>query len=97
MERIKYWLQRMAEGADLPGEPIPGMPVVELFGTSRVLIEHHKGITGYGSEQISVKVSFGKVQISGHDLQIIKMTADQLVIGGVIHGVTLVRREENGD
>lgn len=92
MDRIKYWLQRMAEGADLPGEPIPGLPVVELFGTTRVLIEHHKGITGYASEQIIVKVNYGQLVISGESLEIVKMTKDQLVIGGNIHAVELLGR-----
>ena len=92
MDRIKYWLQRMAEGADLPGEPIPGLPVVELFGTTRVLIEHHKGIAGYASEQIIVKVNYGQLVISGESLEIVKMTKDQLVIGGNIHAVELLGR-----
>ena len=42
------WMERMVERADLPGEALPGQPLVELLGERRVLIEHHGGVTEYG-------------------------------------------------
>lgn len=86
------WMQRLTEGMDLPGEPIPGQPLVELAGDRRVLIEHHRGVTQYSRENICVKVSFGYVRVQGCGLEICRMTREQLVISGQIEGICLIRR-----
>ena len=41
----RNWMQMLADGADLPAEPLPGVPVVEVAGENRVLIERHAGVT----------------------------------------------------
>lgn len=88
----KHWMQRLADGADLSGETLPGVPVVELAGDRRVLIERHGGVTEYSRERIRVKVCFGQVCICGCALELTRMTRDQLVISGRIDGVQLLRR-----
>lgn len=85
-------LDRIAEGADLAGEPIPGLPVVEIGGECRVLIENHFGVTQYSRERICVRVKYGQVAVCGCGLELIRMTKEQLVISGRIDGVTLIRR-----
>ena len=91
MEKMNRVLSRLAEGMDLPGEPIPGMSIVELLGTERVLIERHKGITTYGDSQIRVRVSFGSVLVKGEKLFMSQMTARQVVIMGLIQGIDIER------
>ena len=44
MKRKGDWMQKLAEGLDLPGEPIPGLPLVEISGDRRVLVENHRGL-----------------------------------------------------
>lgn len=85
-------MERLAEGMDLPGEPLPGQPLVELAGDRRLLIEHHRGVTQYSQEEICVKVSYGHVQVRGCGLELSRMTREQLVISGRIDCVTLLRR-----
>ena len=77
--------------ADLPGEIVPGQPLVEIFGDHRVLIENHKGVVGYGDTEICVKVKFGVLKICGRELTLCRMTKEQLVISGTIDGVCLCR------
>lgn len=36
----EFW-QRLARDADIHGQPLPGVPIVELAGDRRVLIENH--------------------------------------------------------
>ena len=86
------WMQRLADGADLAGETLPGVPVIEIAGDRRVLIERHSGITEYGRERISVKVKYGMVCICGAGLEMTRMTRDQLVVSGRIDCVRLQRR-----
>ena len=92
MERTKHWIQKIADGADLSAEPLPGVPVVELAGDRRVLIERHGGVTRYSREEICVKVSYGQVCVCGCGLELKHMTREQLVITGRIDGVKLLRR-----
>jgi len=86
-----FW-QQLADAADLPGEDLPGQSIVEIAGDSRVLIEHHRGVSCYSTEQIGVKVTFGCVLISGCGLELAWMTKEQLVIRGRIDSVALQRR-----
>lgn len=83
---------RLLDRLDLPEEPGPGRPVVEIAGTDRVLIERHGGVTEYGSSQIRVKVRYGSVCVTGSGLQLKRMTREQLIICGCIDCVRLERR-----
>lgn len=86
------WMQRLAEGMELPGEAAPGLPLVEICGQRRVLIENHRGVLSYGTELIRVCVSYGAVEVRGCGLELARMTREQLVICGRIDSVSLVRR-----
>lgn len=92
MKRRKGLLERLVEEIDLPGEVMPGQPLVELAGDRRVLIENHSGVTEYGKEKICVKVRYGVLTVCGCGLELARMTKEQLVITGRIDGVTLTRR-----
>ncbi len=91
MKKSKNLLERMTLAADLPSEPLPGVPLVEVAGDKRVLIEHHCGIIAYGCQQISVKVSYGHICICGTGLEMTRMSKEQLVINGKIESISLIR------
>ena len=84
-------VDRLAFSADLPDVTLPGQPLVEIAGESRVLIENHLGVTQYGRECIRVKVKFGQVCVSGSHLELTRMIKGQLVISGRIDAVSLCR------
>lgn len=92
MKQNRRWLDRLADQADLPGEAGMGLPLVELAGDRRVLIERHQGVIQYGKEQICVKVRYGCVTVIGCGLELARMTKEQLIICGRIDGVRLERR-----
>ena len=85
-------MQKLADGVDLAGGRLPGMPIVEIAGECRVLIERHGGVTEYSRERISVKVRYGMITVCGCGLELTRMTREQLVISGRIDGVQLQRR-----
>ena len=91
MKKDKLWVERIAEGTDLQDTPIPGLPLIELAGDRRVLMENHGGVTEYGTERICVRVKFGQVCISGEDLCLSKMSKYQLIISGRIASIELYR------
>lgn len=92
MAQNRNWMQRLADGMDLPGETLPGVPVVEIAGERRVLVERHGGVTQYSTNQICVKVRYGIVRICGCSLELTCMTKGQLIISGKIDSVHLIRR-----
>lgn len=84
-------LERVVLGADLPGEALPGMPLVEIVGEERVLIENHRGVVAYGCKEICVKVRYGHLCVCGMGLELARMTKHQLVITGRVDSVSLCR------
>lgn len=89
MEKKERFYGSLADGLDLPGEPAPGITLAEIWGSRRILIEHHSGIVGYSAEEIVVSVSYGKLKIMGENLTLSLMTRDRIVIGGRIQGVSI--------
>lgn len=88
----RNWIERLAQQTDLQSEPIPTQPVVELYSDRRVLIEHHKGVLQYSRESIRVGMGYGCLQVEGQGLVLARMSRNQLIICGKIHGISIVRR-----
>ena len=86
-------IQRIMDGADLREETFAGVPIVELAGDKRILIEGHRGVTNYSAESICVKVKYGYVKVCGKELELAKMTGKQVIITGRIDAVQIYRRE----
>lgn len=91
MKRRSGWIERLAEQTDMHDELFPAQPLVELLGDGRVLIEHHKGVTAYGRNEICVRMKYGTLQICGCSLELSQMSAHQLVITGRIDGMKIER------
>ena len=68
------------------------IPLVELAGCGRVLIENHSGVLAYSPEMITVKVNYGSLEICGENMMLAEMRREQLVITGVICSVNIYRR-----
>ncbi len=91
MGNKKGFMEQITNAADLQDEPIPGLPLIEIAGERRVLIENHRGVIEYGSQTIRVKVKYGQVCICGSGLELARMTRGQLVISGRVDAVQLIR------
>lgn len=86
------WMQRLADRLDLPSEPIPGLPLVEIAGERRVLVENHGGVCQYGPELICIRVKYGTISIRGRGLELARMSKEQLIISGRVDCVVLNRK-----
>lgn len=89
----KNILLRLAGAVDLPDEPLPGLPILELAGDRRVLIEGHCGVMAYTSSYICVKVRYGQIAVEGCGMQLSHMSKEKLIIIGSIHAVKLIKGE----
>jgi sporulation protein YqfC len=79
-------------GADVYAPPLPGLPIIEMVGDRRLLIENHNGVTGYSDTDIYVRVKYGELRVSGDCLSLSYMSKCQLVITGCIHSIHIGRR-----
>lgn len=95
MKRNRQYFDKLADLAQLPGELQPGKMLVELFGSSRVLIENHRGLICYSRNNIIVRSRSGSVTVSGDNMTIACMTAFQIVICGSIFGVSVKENERD--
>ena len=68
------------------------LPIVELTGQGRLLIENHQGVLSYAPNKIKIKVSYGCVIITGNSLQLMEMSRVKLAICGKIDGLQLLGR-----
>lgn len=90
--RGRNWADKIGAVTDLQDECIPGLPLIEIVGNVRVLIEHHCGVTEYGKQRIIVQTKDNLAAVEGDNLELTKMTSDQLIISGTIHSVALIGR-----
>ena len=91
MKQRKGVLRMLFEKTDLLSQPLPGVPVVELAGDRRVLVEHHQGVTEYGTSRICIQVKYGQLCVCGNSMELVHMTGEQLVISGWIDSISLQR------
>ena len=75
-------------------EPLPGVPLVEIAGSHRVLIEQHKGVLLYEPGRICVRTRSGEIDICGECLVLTQMSNSQVVITGKIRTVELHDRRQ---
>ena len=87
MKQGKRLLNRLPVLTDLPGEPFPGQPVVELLG------DKHLSVRQYSCHCVSVGMKFGCICVNGASLELVHMSKDQLVISGRIDSITINRKD----
>ena len=54
--------------------PLPGVPLVEVCNSKRILIENHQGVVAYQSNEIIIKVRNGSICVCGDQLRLIRMS-----------------------
>lgn len=86
MEQNYFWKRLTKEM-----NAVIACPLVEIVGTSRILIEHHNGIIDYQTDCICVRMDYGMLKISGSNLRFSQISAQQLVIAGEISAVCMAR------
>ena len=92
MRRSHKLLENMLDAVSLDRDLQPRIPVLELAGDRRVLIENHRAVTHYTNDRILVRMAYGQVCIEGLGLKLSKLGKEQLVITGRVDGITLCRR-----
>ena len=82
-------LEKTAEVFDLPGDLVAGLPRVELVGNRELRMENHRGILSYREDEVVVSGGKLLVRIQGSGLEVQSMSANALLVAGVIRSVQL--------
>lgn len=82
-------LRELKDITQIANTPMPGVPLVEILGDKRALVENHCGVIAYESNLICIRVHCGKIEIHGSELNLMQMTDSQMVINGKINSVQL--------
>ena len=86
-------LDAVAELFDLPADIVAGLPHLEMVGQRQLYLEHHTGLLSYSTERIDANTTAGVLRVTGRELSLIAMTAEELRIGGRIEAVAWVGAE----
>lgn len=87
MEKSKRAVDRFTERFEIPGDALPGTPLITLTGSRRIHIDKHKGILEYGQEFISVNCGNKLIGVFGASLELASMNARELLITGDIQRI----------
>jgi sporulation protein YqfC len=83
----KSLLDRAVDTFDLPGEVLSGMLKLTVTGNRRLHVECHKGILEYDGSLISINGGSMIITIRGEGLDIISMSAEEILVKGFIAGI----------
>jgi len=94
MKKPMEILDRILCGSGTAPVSLPGVPIVEIAGDQRVLIENHKGVCSYSPVEVLARTGLGYISVTGECLNLAVMNAEQLVITGKIHQIILKGKEK---
>lgn len=83
---------RLPELLDLPDQTLPGIPIIEIYGDRRVLIEGRCTVVQYMQTSIIIRNSCGRVCICGQCLKMVELSKDKMIITGCIEGISISGR-----
>ncbi|MDR0838124.1 MAG: YabP/YqfC family sporulation protein [Oscillospiraceae bacterium] len=87
MGRGRNAAARFAERFDIPDDAFSGVSRLTLTGERRLHIERHRGILEYGRELISVNCGKKILSVYGAKLDLVSMSAEELLITGEIQRI----------
>ena len=83
----KKMLARVSEMLELPGDVLGGIPRLLLTGNRRMHIEGHRGVLEYDHSVITINGGAIILHLRGRGLEIVSMSAEELLITGHIEKV----------
>ena len=86
--------KRLEKILEFPEEIYTNSPKITIVGFDEMIIENYNGILEYEEYFTSISTYIGIININGFNLNLEKMTNDDIKITGKIESVELERTEE---
>ena len=91
MKAIKGLCTDLAEKLELPAEAVGDALRLTALDDRRLLIERHRGLLAYGTEEIRVASGCGQIVLRGEALQMRAMNRSELLITGRLRSIVWER------
>lgn len=76
--------KELSAAFEMPEEIVSDLPLISLRGFGEAVVENYKGIIEYSTEKIRVNTSVGVLRLTGKDMFIKCLDADNIIITGKI-------------
>ncbi len=86
--------KRLDKILEIPEEVYSNIPKITITGFNEIILENYKGILEYEEFFASISTYIGVVNINGYNINLEKMTNDDIKITGKIESVELERTED---
>ena len=86
--------RRIDKILEIPEEVYTNKPKIIITGFDEIILENYKGILEYEEFFTSISTYIGVVNINGYNMNLEKMTNDDIKITGKIESVELERTED---
>ncbi|SKC79602.1 sporulation protein YqfC [Maledivibacter halophilus] len=83
-DKIYNIKEKMSNILEIPKDILLDLPRITFVGNLLMSIENHKGIIEYSSEYIRIGIKDGTIKLSGIDLMIKTITAEEIIVSGKI-------------
>jgi sporulation protein YqfC len=91
MRRIRKKLDQWTAGIlDVPEDIAQDIPRLTMIGNIRLQIENHRGVLHFSEERLLLALSRGKVEITGSNLSILAIMAEEVLVEGIIRGLEYI-------
>ncbi len=96
MQRLKQKFRKWtADMLDLPKDVIFDLPRITQIGNMQLYIENHRGVIHFTTNRLDLKLSVGKLEITGKDLVIRAILPEEVFIEGIIEDVRYLQGDGN--
>ena len=86
--------RRLDKILEMPEEVYSNTPKLTITGFNEIVLENYKGILEYEEFFASISTHIGIVNINGYNINLEKMTNDDIKITGKIESIELERAED---
>mgnify|MGYP003318047496 FL=1 len=86
--------RRLDKLLEMPEEVYSNTPKITITGFNEMILENYKGILEYEEFFASISTHIGIVNINGYNINLEKMTNDDIKITGKIESIDLERTED---
>lgn len=86
--------KRIEQILEIPQEVYSNIPKIIITGFNEIILENYKGILEYEEFFASISTHIGIVNINGFNLNLEKMTNDDIKITGKIESIELERMQD---
>jgi len=84
--RLRKWTATIL---DLPQDVALDLPRVTMIGGLQVTVENHRGILHFSPQSLRLAMDGGEMEVTGQDLTIRNIGAEEVFVEGKIMGVQL--------